>query len=183
MACMGLTFDKILVILVIALIVLGPERLPYYAQKLGELVKGLKRMADGAKERVKDEMGPEFEDVDWAQLDPRQYDPRRIIRDALQEDDAPDVRRARAAAAMRAKRRSELEETAAAPDGVTAMGVLPTDDEAPAGEQLDAGAMNEQVEGEAPRTQAPLPDEENADQGWQPPLRREAAFNYDEQAT
>ncbi|WP_237566009.1 hypothetical protein [Ornithinimicrobium cerasi] len=28
-------------------------------------------------------MGPAFEDVDWRQLDPRQYDPRRIVREAL----------------------------------------------------------------------------------------------------
>ncbi|WP_336651321.1 MULTISPECIES: twin-arginine translocase TatA/TatE family subunit [unclassified Leucobacter] len=91
---MGLTIDKILVIMVIALFVLGPDRLPVYAKKLGEFVRGAKRMADGAKERLRDEMGPEFDEVDWKQLDPRQYDPRRIIRDALVEDE----REARAAA-------------------------------------------------------------------------------------
>ena len=32
-------------------------------------------------------MGPEFDDVDWKALDPRQYDPRRIVRDALMADD------------------------------------------------------------------------------------------------
>ncbi|HUH52546.1 MAG TPA: twin-arginine translocase TatA/TatE family subunit [Microbacteriaceae bacterium] len=101
----GLTFDKLLIILVIALIVLGPERLPYYAQKLGELVKGLKRMADGAKDRVKEEMGDEYDDVDWKQLDPRQYDPRRIIRDALaEEENSPEARKAQAIAASKARR-------------------------------------------------------------------------------
>ena len=84
---MGLTIDKLLVILVIAMFVLGPQRLPLYAKKLGELVRNVKRMADGAKDRLRDEMGPEFDDVDWRQLDPRQYDPRRIIRDALLEDE------------------------------------------------------------------------------------------------
>lgn len=83
---MGLTIDKILVILVIAMVVLGPERLPGYAKKLGELTRSVKRMADGAKDRLRDEMGPDFDEVDWKQLDPRQYDPRRIIRDALVED-------------------------------------------------------------------------------------------------
>lgn len=87
MSMMGLTIDKLMVILVIALFVLGPERLPVYARKLGELVRSLKRMANGAKDRLRDEMGPEFDDVDWRQLDPRQYDPRRIIRDALLEDE------------------------------------------------------------------------------------------------
>jgi sec-independent protein translocase protein TatB len=84
---MGLTIDKILVIMVIAMFVLGPERLPMYAKKLGEFVRSIKRMTDGAKDRLRDEMGPEFDEVDWKQLDPRQYDPRRIIRDALVEDE------------------------------------------------------------------------------------------------
>jgi hypothetical protein len=35
---------------------------------------------------MKDEMGPEFDEVDWKKLDPRQYDPRRIIREALLDD-------------------------------------------------------------------------------------------------
>ena len=84
---MGLTFDKILVIMVIAVIIIGQERLPLYAKKLGEFVRSIKHMADGAKDRLRDEMGPDFDDVDWKQLDPRQYDPRRIIRDALLEDE------------------------------------------------------------------------------------------------
>lgn len=86
----GLTFDKLLLIAVIAVFVLGPEKLPHYAAQLARLVKSLKEMASGAKDRLRDEMGPEFDDVDWQKLDPRQYDPRRIIREALLDDgDAP----------------------------------------------------------------------------------------------
>ena len=110
---MGLNLEKMLVILVIAMFLLGPERLPYYAKKLGEFVRNVKRMADGAKDRLKDEMGPDFDEVDWKQLDPRQYDPRRIIRDALVEDE----REARLAA-----RRKRVADAAAARrerDGIT----------------------------------------------------------------
>ena len=42
-------------------------------------------MASGAQGRMRDELGPDFDDMDWKKLDPRQYDPRRIIREALQE--------------------------------------------------------------------------------------------------
>ena len=89
----GLTIDKFLVILVIAIFLLGPERIPHYAAQLGRLVRSVRDMADGAKERLREEMGPDFDDVDWKKLDPRQYDPRRIIREALLEDpvDRPDV--------------------------------------------------------------------------------------------
>lgn len=77
------SFDKIFVIALIAVMLLGPTRLPIYAQKLGQLVKTVRGMADTARARMKDEMGDEYNDVDWQKLDPRQYDPRRIIRDAL----------------------------------------------------------------------------------------------------
>ena len=85
----GLTFDKLIIIGVIALFVIGPERLPHYAAMLGRFVKSAKSMVSGAKERVRDELGPDFDEVDWKKLDPRQYDPRRIIREALADDEPP----------------------------------------------------------------------------------------------
>ncbi len=85
----GLTFDKLLIILVIALFLIGPDRLPGYAAQLARLVKTLRGFADGARDRMREEMGPEFDEVDWKKLDPRQYDPRRIIRDALLDDVVP----------------------------------------------------------------------------------------------
>jgi sec-independent protein translocase protein TatB len=83
----GLTFEKLLLIGIVAVFLLGPEKLPHYAAQLGRLVRQLRDMANGAKDRMKDEMGPDFDDVDWKKLDPRQYDPRRIIREALTDDE------------------------------------------------------------------------------------------------
>lgn len=85
----GLTFDKLLIILVIAVFLIGPDRLPGYAAQLARLVKTLRGFAAGAKDRMREEMGPEFDEVDWKKLDPRQYDPRRIIREALLDDAVP----------------------------------------------------------------------------------------------
>ncbi|MCP2030410.1 sec-independent protein translocase protein TatB [Okibacterium sp. HSC-33S16] len=85
----GLTFEKLLIIGVIAVFLLGPERLPGYAAQFARLIRSLRDMAQGAKERMRDEMGPEFDEVDWKKLDPRQYDPRRIIREALLDDSPP----------------------------------------------------------------------------------------------
>jgi sec-independent protein translocase protein TatB len=79
----NIQLDKILIIGIIAVLLLGPQRLPVYAQKLAEFVKAVRRFADTAKDRMREEMGPDFDEVDWQKLDPRQYDPRRIIRDAL----------------------------------------------------------------------------------------------------
>ena len=90
----GINGGEFLVLLVVALVILGPERLPHYAEQLASLVKSARRFAKGAQAQMREELGPEFDDIDWQKLDPRQYDPRRIVRDALSEaweddDDAP----------------------------------------------------------------------------------------------
>jgi sec-independent protein translocase protein TatB len=82
----GLSGEKLLILGIIAVIVLGPERLPEYAKGLANIIKSLRRMAAGAKTQMKEELGEDFDDMDWRKLDPRQYDPRRIIREALTED-------------------------------------------------------------------------------------------------
>ena len=88
---LGLGLDKILIIAIVAVFVLGPERMPGYAARLARLVRSLRDMADGAKDRLREEMGPDYDDVDWKKLDPRQYDPRRIIREALLDDEPTPV--------------------------------------------------------------------------------------------
>ncbi|XNQ56144.1 Sec-independent protein translocase TatB [Agrococcus sp. 1P02AA] len=85
----GITLDKLLIIAILAAVLIGPERLPLLAEKLGVLVRSLRDLAGGAKDRMREEMGPEFDEVDWKKLDPRQYDPRRIVMDALKDDPAP----------------------------------------------------------------------------------------------
>ncbi|MCL2516482.1 MAG: twin-arginine translocase TatA/TatE family subunit [Microbacteriaceae bacterium] len=84
----GISFDKVLVIAAIAVMLIGPQRLPMYAEKLGGFVRNLRKYADGARDRMRDEVGADvFDEIDWKKLDPRQYDPRRIIRDALSVDE------------------------------------------------------------------------------------------------
>ena len=78
---------EIVLLILAALILLGPSRLPGYAAKLGQGVRYLRDLAEGAKGQIEEELGPTFQDIDWRQLDPRQYDPRRIVRDALREED------------------------------------------------------------------------------------------------
>ena len=95
----GLTFEKLLLIGLIAVLIIGPDRLPGYAAQFGRFIRTLRDMANGAKDRMREEMGPDYDDVDWKKLDPRQYDPRRIIREALLEDEPAAARPAPAAAA------------------------------------------------------------------------------------
>ena len=83
---MSVTGWEFIALIVLAVLILGPERLPEYAAKLGRLVRQGKAMADSAKGQLREQMGPEFDDINWRQYDPRQYDPRRIVREALLDD-------------------------------------------------------------------------------------------------
>ena len=82
----GLTFEKLLLVGVVAVLLIGPERLPHYSSLFAKFVRNIRDMANGAKERLKEEMGDDYDPDEWKKLDPRQYDPRRIIREALLED-------------------------------------------------------------------------------------------------
>ncbi len=111
----GLTPEKVLLIAVIAVLLVGPERLPMYAAKFAQFIRWLRDLARGAQERMREEMGPEFDEVDWKKLDPRQYDPRRIIKEALLDDEpapvlsAPSVRARTEKPSARPSHRSRLE--------------------------------------------------------------------------
>ncbi|WP_394939144.1 Sec-independent protein translocase TatB [Psychromicrobium sp. YIM B11713] len=78
---------EFLILGIIAVLVIGPKRLPEYAQKFRNFVKEARRMASGARDQLKEESGVDLSTIDWQKLDPRQYDPRRIIREALLDDE------------------------------------------------------------------------------------------------
>ncbi len=82
----GINGGEFVVLLIVALIIIGPERLPGYAEQLGRLARQARGMLQDARTRVQDELGDDFSEVDWSKLDPRQYDPRRIVREALFDD-------------------------------------------------------------------------------------------------
>lgn len=90
----GINGGELLVLFLVAAFVIGPERLPRYAEQLGHWVRRARQFAADAKARVDEELGEEARDVDWAALDPRKYDPRRIVREALLDDLPPTSGRA-----------------------------------------------------------------------------------------
>jgi sec-independent protein translocase protein TatB len=83
----GINGGELIVILLVVALVVGPERLPAYAEQLAGWVRSLRRAVTSAKQRVEEEVGDTG--VDWEALDPRKYDPRRIVREALLDDPKP----------------------------------------------------------------------------------------------
>jgi sec-independent protein translocase protein TatB len=74
-----LSFLKLLVLGVIALVVFGPERLPGMAAQAGQALRELRRMAEGAKSDLQDSLGTDLSDFDIADLNPRHFVRKHLI--------------------------------------------------------------------------------------------------------
>jgi sec-independent protein translocase protein TatB len=84
---LDLSFSKLLILGVIALVVFGPDRLPGLAAQAGRMVRELRRMADGARTELQDSLGPEFSQFDIADLNPKHF-VRKHLMDELTGDGA-----------------------------------------------------------------------------------------------
>ncbi|MFC4942376.1 twin-arginine translocase TatA/TatE family subunit [Pseudonocardia sp. GCM10023141] len=94
-----LSFEKLLVLVVAALFILGPERLPGAAAWLGQTVRKVKEFGSGAQEQIRRELGPEFEEISRPLAELRAplqelralRDPRAAVMRHLLADPAPAV--------------------------------------------------------------------------------------------
>ena len=76
-----LSITKILVLAVIALIVFGPNELPKVASQAGRMLRDLRRIAEGAKADLREGLGPEFQDFDFEDLNPRRFVQKHLLDD------------------------------------------------------------------------------------------------------
>jgi sec-independent protein translocase protein TatB len=83
-------WGEFMVLLVAALVILGPERLPGAVSWVTKSLRQVREYASGASQQLKDELGPEFEDLrkplaDLNQL--RGMTPRAVITKHLLDGD------------------------------------------------------------------------------------------------
>ena len=74
-----LSVTKLLVLAVIALVVFGPKELPKIASQAGRALRDLRRIAEGAKQDLREGLGPEFEDFDFDDLNPRRFVQKHLL--------------------------------------------------------------------------------------------------------
>ena len=68
-----LSIGKILILAVIALIIFGPNELPKMASQAGRALRDLRRIAEGAKNDLREGLGPEFADLELDDLNPKRF--------------------------------------------------------------------------------------------------------------
>ena len=70
---------EFVLLLVIAVILFGPERLPDLARKAARLLRYLRTVAGNAQQQLSKELGPEFENVDFRDLNPRTLVQKHLV--------------------------------------------------------------------------------------------------------
>ena len=72
---------EFVLLLVLAVILFGPERLPELARKAARVVRYLRTMAGSAQQQLSRELGPGFEDLDLSDLNPRAFVQKHLLDD------------------------------------------------------------------------------------------------------
>ena len=68
-----LSITKLLVLGVLALIIFGPDQLPRLAGQAGRALRDLRRIAESAKADLQEGLGPEYQDYDFNDQNPRSF--------------------------------------------------------------------------------------------------------------
>jgi sec-independent protein translocase protein TatB len=83
----GVGLPELAVIIVVGILVFGPDRLPEFARQAGRFVRQVRHFTQAARDDLRAELGPEFADLELSDLDPRQV-VRKHILEAM--DDGPE---------------------------------------------------------------------------------------------
>ena len=76
-----LSIPKLLVLAVIALVIFGPNELPKIAAQAGRALRDLRKIAEGAKNDLREGLGPEFSDFDIEDLNPKRCVQKHLFED------------------------------------------------------------------------------------------------------
>lgn len=83
----GVGLAEMALIAFVAILAFGPDRLPVLAKQAGVFARKAKAMANSARDEIRDELGPNYADLELRDLDPRSIVRRHII-EAMEDEDA-----------------------------------------------------------------------------------------------
>jgi sec-independent protein translocase protein TatB len=80
----GVGLPELAVIAFVAVLVFGPDKLPEFARQAGRMAKQMRKFAHEARDELREELGPEYADLELRDLDPRTI-VRKHIAEAMSE--------------------------------------------------------------------------------------------------
>jgi sec-independent protein translocase protein TatB len=82
----GVGLPEMLVILVVAIMIFGPDRIPEFARQAGRMIRQVRDFARSTRDDIRTELGPEYASFELTDLDPRRA-VRKYIQDTWDETD------------------------------------------------------------------------------------------------
>lgn len=85
---LGINGWEFVIIALVALFIFGPDKLPGAAKQAGKLMRDARRWTNRARSELTDTLGPEFENFDLADLNPKRFVQKHLL-EGLDLDDDP----------------------------------------------------------------------------------------------
>ncbi|MCF3120245.1 Sec-independent protein translocase subunit TatB [Streptomyces arenae] len=74
---------EIVTLVVLAVLIFGPDKLPKVIQDVSRTIRKIREFSDSAKADIRDELGPEFKDFEFEDLNPKKFLRKQLDNDEL----------------------------------------------------------------------------------------------------
>ncbi|MFD8635567.1 sec-independent translocase [Streptomyces sp. NPDC059533] len=79
---------ELVTIVVLAILVFGPDKLPKVIQDVSGVIRKIRAFSDSAKQDIRSELGPEFKDFEFEDLNPKTF----IRKQLTENEDLKEIR-------------------------------------------------------------------------------------------
>ncbi|MER5933679.1 sec-independent translocase [Streptomyces sp. NPDC002054] len=79
---------ELVTIVVLAILIFGPDKLPKVIQDVTGFIRKIRAFSDSAKEDIRSELGPDFKDFEFEDLNPKTY----IRKQLTENEDLKEIR-------------------------------------------------------------------------------------------
>ncbi|MER5947074.1 sec-independent translocase [Streptomyces sp. NPDC001904] len=74
---------EVIALVVLAVLVFGPDKLPQVIQDVARTIRKIRDFSDNAKQDIRNELGPEFKDFEFEDLNPKTFIRKQLDSDEL----------------------------------------------------------------------------------------------------
>ena len=93
-------FGEMIGLVILALILVGPERMPRVAGDLAKMIRKVRSLTNTATAEIRENLGPGFEDLKPADLNPKTFI-RKHVASVLEDEDSKENQRNSGSSAFR----------------------------------------------------------------------------------
>ncbi|MET9605721.1 sec-independent translocase [Streptomyces sp. NPDC006512] len=79
---------ELVAIVVLAILIFGPDKLPKVIQDVSGVIRKIRSFSDSAKQDIRSELGPEFKDFEFEDLNPKTF----IRKQLTENEDLKEIR-------------------------------------------------------------------------------------------